>query len=542
MSLAPIDTAPASPPAGRRGGEAPARRTAPLRGAVAGSLAAAAALGVAELSSGVLAGSPSPVVAVGNWVVDHVPPAVKTFAIRTFGSNDKRALIVGTVIMLGVAAVLFGIVATRRPRAGIAGVATFGLLGAAAAMTRPDAPLWWALPSVLGAIAGMVALWALVGRRPGRASGSRADAAAPATRRTAPPAADRRRFLVTGAGVVALTLVSGGTGIALKGRRNVAGQRAALRLPAPASGAAALPAGVDLGTVGLEPFLTPNRDFYRVDTALVVPQISPDDWHLAVDGLVDRRLELDFDDLLSRRLVERDLTLVCVSNEVGGHLAGTARWLGVPLADLLREAGVQPGANQLVSRSRDGFTAGTPVDVVLDGRDALVAVGMNGEPLPVEHGFPARLIVPGLYGYVSATKWLTSLELTTFDAFDAYWVRRGWAQQAPIKTFARIDTPRGLAKVAAGPVPVAGVAWAVDRGIDGVEVRVDDGPWQPARLGAVPGRDTWRQWVFDWSAPPGRHTLTVRATDGTGAVQTEERAPPIPDGASGWHSIVVIAS
>jgi hypothetical protein len=270
-----------------------------------------------------------------------------------------------------------------------------------------------------------------------------------------------------------------------------------------------------------------------------VPQVDPADWTLTIGGMVDRELRFSFDDLVHRDLVETDVTLVCVSNEVGGSYAGNARWLGVRLADLLAEAGVQPGADQVVSRSVDGWTAGTPTAAVMDGRDALVAIGMNGEPLPIEHGFPARLVVPGLYGFVSATKWVEEIELTTFDAFDPYWARRGWAKRAPIKTMARIDAPRGLASLDEGTVAVGGVAWAVHRGIERVEVRIDDGPWLPARLGAVPSSDTWRQWMLPWAATPGRHTITARAVDGTGEVQTDVRAEPIPDGAAGWHSIVV---
>jgi DMSO/TMAO reductase YedYZ molybdopterin-dependent catalytic subunit len=356
----------------------------------------------------------------------------------------------------------------------------------------------------------------------------------------APAGFDRRRFLVSAGLVAGGVVVVGSVGKGLQGRYSVAGARDAVTLPPPAKPAAALPAGVDLGTAGISPFVTPNGDFYRVDTALVVPRVTPSDWKLSIGGMVDNPIELTFDELLDREIIERDITLVCVSNEVGGQYAGNARWLGVSLASLLEEAGVQPGADQLVSRSVDGWTAGTPTRTVMDGRDAMVAVGMNGEPLPVEHGFPARLVVPGLYGFVSATKWVTQLELTTFDAYDPYWAQRGWAKQAPIKTMARIDTPRGLASVDPGTVAIGGVAWAVHRGIEAVEVRVDDGPWQPAQLGAVANGDTWRQWVYPWEATSGRHSITARATDGTGEVQTDQRADPIPDGASGWHSVVVI--
>lgn len=306
-----------------------------------------------------------------------------------------------------------------------------------------------------------------------------------------------------------------------------------------------VPAGAQLRVPGISPFLTPNRDFYRVDTALVVPRVDADTWRLTLHGEgVARPLTLSLRELLARPLVEHDITLTCVSNEVGGPYAGNARWLGVRLADLLREAGVEPPsrggpADQLVARSVDGMTLGTPVEAVMDGREALLAVGMNGEPLPFAHGFPVRMVVPGLYGYVSACKWLSELRLTTFAAYDAYWVRRSWAARGPVKTQSRIDTPRPFAEPTEGRVAVAGVAWAQHRGIAAVQVRVDGGPWREARLADADGADTWRQWVWQWEATPGSHTLEVRATDGTGAVQTGERAGTVPDGATGWHSVVV---
>jgi len=303
-----------------------------------------------------------------------------------------------------------------------------------------------------------------------------------------------------------------------------------------------MPAAVALAVKGLTPFVTPNSDFYRIDTALTVPQVSVDEWTLAVRGMVDKPIELTFDELISMDVVESDITLTCVSNEIGGTLAGNARWLGVPLRDVLSKVGISPKADQIVGRSVDGFTAGFPVVAGTDDRGALIAVGMNGEPLPIEHGFPARLIVPGLYGYVSATKWLTELEVTRFDAFDAYWAERDWSTDAPIKTFSRIDTPGPLATVPAGRHPVAGVAWAQGRGIDRVEVRVDGGAWVDARLAAALNDVTWRQWMLPLDFDPGRHSIECRATDGTGERQTETRAAPFPNGASGWHSVVVIAN
>ncbi len=320
---------------------------------------------------------------------------------------------------------------------------------------------------------------------------------------------------------------------------DVGAVRAAVRIPTPARRAAPVPASAHPEVAGLSPYFTPDGAFYRVDTALVLPQVDPRSWTLRIHGLVDRPMELTFDDLLRRPLDEHDLTLSCVSNEVGGPLVGNARWIGAPLADLLRQAGVRAGADQLVGRSADGFTTGTPVEAVLDGREGLLAVAMNGEALPVTHGFPCRMIVPGFYGYASATKWLVDLELTSYAAFDPYWVRRGWDRYGPMKTASRIDVPASSARLTAGPTTVAGVAWATHRGIAAVEVRTDGGPWAPARLADADGTDVWRQWTYDWTPTPGTHRIEVRATDGTGAVQPEDRTPPYPSGSTGWHSVVV---
>jgi DMSO/TMAO reductase YedYZ molybdopterin-dependent catalytic subunit len=255
--------------------------------------------------------------------------------------------------------------------------------------------------------------------------------------------------------------------------------------------------------------------------------------------MVDHERTYRYQDILDMDMIEERITMTCVSNEVGGGLVGNAAWLGVPLDDLLDRAGIQKGADQVVGRAFDGFTTGFPVDV-LDGRPAMLAVGMNGEPLPLVHGFPARIIVPGLYGFVSATKWLTEIELTTFADFDQYWVKRDWSDRGPIKTMSRIDTPRGLGKVQAGRAKIGGVAWAQTRGIEKVEVKLDDGAWTEATLAEEDSTLTWRQWVYEFDAKPGRHQVTCRATDGTGTTQTEERARPFPDGASGWHSVAFL--
>ncbi len=317
-------------------------------------------------------------------------------------------------------------------------------------------------------------------------------------------------------------------------RRDVSGERAAIRLPEPSGPAVSLAPDADLKLPGLTPYLTSNSDFYRIDTALIVPQVSVDDWSLRIHGMVDHEIHLSWGDLAKRTPVETLVTLACVSNPVGGDLIGNARWRGYRLDELLAEAGPHPDADMVLSHSIDGFTAGSPLAVLTDGRDALLAIGMNGEPLPVAHGYPARLVVPGLYGYVSATKWVTELEITRFDRATAYWTRRGWSAYGPIKTSTRIDTPRARAELRPGSIAVAGVAWAQHRGIRAVEVQIDDGPWQSARLSTEQSIDTWRQWVYDWNATPGPHTIRARATDGSGETQTEARAPVVPDGATGY--------
>jgi DMSO/TMAO reductase YedYZ molybdopterin-dependent catalytic subunit len=550
-----------APATGPDGAQPPARRRA--RGpfaALAGLLAAAVALGVAELVAGVVGPASSPVVAVGDTVITFVPEPVKQFAIATFGENDKIALVVGTLVVVALYAVVIGLVSLRSRRLGVAGIALFGVIGALAAATRPAGGLLDALPSVVGALAGVLALLALVAPLT-----LPAPAAAPAGDVRPRPAdddvlerlrgvlsmadrkgagMDRRRFFVTGGVALGAAAVTGGGGRLLQRRFDVSTARDGLALPAPSSPAAALPRGADLaGTVdGVTPLFTANRDFYRVDTAITVPQIRPADYRLTLSGMVDSPRSYTLTELLDRDdVIERDITLTCVSNEVGGGLAGTARWTGIPLGDLLRENGVSRDSDQLVCRSSDGMTIGAPTRAALDVENAMIAFGMNGEPLPVEHGFPVRMLIPGLYGYVSACKWMTGIEATTFAAFDAYWVQRDWAREGPIKVASRIDTPAPLRAFAAGRRPIAGVAWAQTRGIARVEVRIDEGEWQEAQLAPQAGTELWRQWVLPHDFAPGSYQLTVRATTADGEVQTDERARPFPNGASGLHSVRVIA-
>ena len=535
-----------------------------IRGALAGLLSAAVALGVAELVAGITGPLSSPVIAVGGVAINLTPVPLKDFAIAHFGSNDKNVLLAGIVVQLAVFAAVIGMLAIRWLWVGLAGLALFGALGVAAIVTRSSASLSDLAPTLIGVAVAAVAMIFLVRAarlEPRRATalaaaGSadpQADLAAPdlpalqpgtrdsqlEDRNQAVQAPGRRRFLALGAGAAVLAAGSGWAGEQLLRRFNVTALRAAVRLPRPAVAAAPVPAGASLDVSGVTPFFSSNNSFYRVDIDLVVPQVSPEDWTLQITGMVDHPIELTFADLLRLPLIEHDMTLVCVSDAVGGPYAGNARWLGASLPALLRKAGIQRGANQVLSTGTDGMTISTAVDTILDGRQALIAVGMNGQPLPTEHGFPARMLVPGLYGYVSATKWVTKLEVTTFASQQAYWTQRGYALQAPIRTESRIDVPRPLAQIPPGRVAVGGVAWAPHRGISRVQVNVDNGPWHTAKLGAADGTDTWRQWVWVWDAPSGLHTLQVRATDGAGAVQTASQAGVFPSGATGWDSVVV---
>ncbi|WP_424537101.1 molybdopterin-dependent oxidoreductase [Sphaerisporangium viridialbum] len=505
----------------------------------------AVALGAAQLAAALDRPQASPLVVVGSAFIDLTPAWLKDFAIRTFGSDDKLVLLLGLAVVLVVVAAFAGVAAPRHPVLATAAPVVLGLVGCAAALSRPDAIVVDVVPSLVAALAGVLALHAL--RRawsrvfPAVATGGEPITGYPGTAfdGASGSTGDRRTLLRGGALMIGLAALGGGAGRAVTAVRQAAADPGPLRLPAPTDPAPALPRGVDLRLTGLGPFTTPNADFYRVDTVLVVPRVPHEQWRLRVYGLVERPVELTFADLLALPLVERDITLTCVSNEVGGPYVGNARWLGADLAALLRRAGVRSGADQILSRSADGWTCGTPVQTVLDGRDALLAVGMNGRTLPPEHGFPARMLVPGLYGYASATKWVTDIKLTRFADEQAYWTRRGWAERAPIKTASRIDVPRPFAQVDAGRTMIAGTAWAQHRGVAAVEVRIDGGAWRQARLAASANLDTWRQWHLDWLAAPGRHRLEVRATDVTGHTQPDHRAPPFPDGATGWHSVVV---
>jgi DMSO/TMAO reductase YedYZ molybdopterin-dependent catalytic subunit len=533
-----------------------------VRAGLSGVAAAAVALGVAEVVAVATGPLSAPLLAVGGVVVDNVPGTVKDFGIAVFGVHDKTALITGTAILLAGYAFGLGVLARRSWRLGLVGVALFAVIGVAAAVTRHDAGVFAALPTLVGAAIAIPLLRyllelataeqsvparepvtvggggsgaGLVTRGPGVASGG--PGAPYRDRGPGFPDESRRRFLKALGIAAVVAAVSGVGGRLLTSRRAVSAARNAVVLPTPVATAPALPAGVQ--APGATSYVTKNDDFYRIDTSLYPPEVDPQNWELKIFGMVRNPITITWAELLKRPMVQRYVTLACVSNEVGGDLISNALWLGTPIKALLDEVQPLPGADQVIQRSADGWTCGSPTAALSDGRDALLAIGMNGEPLPVEHGFPVRMVVPGLYGYVSACKWITEIELSRFSDFDAYWVPRGWSQQAPIKTQSRIDTPRDGAKRPAGTVVIAGVAWAQHRGVKKVEVQIDGGPWAEATLAATISSDTWREWSYPWQASKGKHAVRVRATDNTGATQTSTPAPPDPNGAQGWHSVQV---
>ncbi len=524
-------------------------RTSGALDAAAGAIAAAVALAVGELVSALDGSGASLVTAVGDEFVDRFAASLKDLAVALFGTNDKIALVVGIVVVSAIAGAAVGTTARRRPWIVPLAFGAFGAVGFAAYQRAPltDAAVG-AVAALMAAASGSVSLWFLLrlssrGAAPASAASEEPDdgvaagagiAARPRAAGGPADGAPRRAFLA-GAAV----LGAGAAGSALLARRArgpdpAAELRRTTTLPEPVATTPVPRQPFD--QTGLSPYVTPNGEFYRIDTALSVPRVDPGEWRLHVRGLVDEPFSLDFDELLALESVVEPVTLQCVSNEIGGDLVGNAVWQGVPLTELLDRARVRPDGTQVLGRSVDGFTAGFPTDVARDGRTALVAYAMNGELLPTRHGFPARLVVAGLYGYVSATKWLSEIELTRFDEVDGYWIPRGWAKEGPVKTASRIDVPRAGATVAPGPTAIAGVAWSGARGISAVEVQVDDGPWQACRLGEVASDETWVQWRLAWDASPGEHVLAVRATDGDGAVQTSQVSDPAPDGATGLHA------
>jgi len=526
--------------------------------ALSGVLAAAVALGVGEMLSGISNKIPSLIVRVGDVVIDNAPGAVERWAIDTLGTNDKPALVIGIAVISLLIGAATGIASSKNFKAGIAVFGLFGLLGGLAAASDPQRPAGWAwFSAILAAAAGVVTLWYLL------------KAANSLWQESTTPremAESRRGFLGAAAGAAAVGVTTPIVGTVLRSRQSaqVEGDRevvaaaldsieAATPVPAESTIETATTSMPELASFddidGIATLVSPNDNFYRIDSALSIPRIDVDTWSMKITGMVDQELEFTFDDLLAMDPVEEFVTLSCVSNRVGGDLVGNARWLGVPIKKLLDMAGVQAGATQIVGRSVDGWTGGFPTEYLDDpDRVALVAVAMNGEPLPTQHGFPVRLVVAGLYGYVSATKWLKEIELTTMEDFNGYWITRGWSKLGPIKTQSRIDVPNPNARLVAGDQPIAGVAWAPDRGVTKVEVLITDivdgeevpnENWIEAQLTNDITDNSWRQWMVPWSAPAGDHVIRVRATDGEGITQTPVRTDVAPSGATGWHTIAV---
>lgn len=523
------------------------RHTPQLRNwpyALSGLIAAAAGMAAGHLVAAGVDPAASPVLAIGSTVIDATPTPVKEWAVRNLGTNDKPVLLASVAVGTIVFAALIGLTSRRRPRLGAVLVVALAALAGAAALARPAARPADAIPAAVAAVVGaavLIVLHRMLDRPVGGARPVESPldhtAYAPGSAGRSP----RRTFLVGAAGIAAGSAAVGALGQRLGGGGGTL--PSSITLPQPVTQVPALPTGLEKGTPGLSPFRTAAKDFYRVDTALVVPRVDAERWTLEIGGSVDHPFSLTYKELLAMPMVERDITLNCVSNEVGGPYISSTRWLGVPVKALLERAGIRAGVEQILSTSTDGMTISTPVQALTDDRGALVAVAMDGQPLPAAHGFPARLVTPGLYGYVGATKWLTKLTATTYAAERAYWTRRSWAVDGTVKTQARIDVPQGLASQPAGRLAIAGVAWSqAAGGISKVEVKVDDGPWREAKLGPDAGTTYWRQWVLAWDASSGRHDVTVRATDGAGQVQTAKDAPPFPNGASGEHSIVVIVS
>jgi DMSO/TMAO reductase YedYZ molybdopterin-dependent catalytic subunit len=501
--------------------------------ALVGVLSALAVLATAEVVAVFVSASSSPFFAVGQLAIDLAPAGLKESMIAIFGTGDKIALFVILGVVVVAFAALAGVLERRRSPLGVAVLVLFSAIAVVAVQTRPEASALWAFPTVLGMIAGVLVL---------RSGIRRLGAWRHASEAAGTGTGMQRRQFMTFAGVTGATALTVAIGARAMNASTsaVTAIRQAIALPTPVTAAPAIAPGTSLDIEGLTALVTPNEQFYRIDVALQVPQIDPDGWQLKITGLVDTEVTIGYAELLALPLTEHVATIACVSNEVGGGLIGNATWLGYPIRELLAKAGPQAGADMVLSSGPDGFTAGTPIEALTDpDRQALLAVGMNGQPLPTEHGFPARMIVPGLFGYVSATKWVTEMRVTRFADAEGYWTPRGWDALGPVVTESRIDVPLSGQTVASGAVAIAGVAWAPHTGVAGVEVRIDDGAWQAATLAAPISDDTWVQWVLQWPASSGAHTISARATDKAGYTQTKQQAPPAPSGATGWDTIQV---
>jgi DMSO/TMAO reductase YedYZ molybdopterin-dependent catalytic subunit len=516
--------------------------------ALAGVLSGAIGLAVGEFVATLVEGA-GPVVVVGDGVVDRAPRPVKDWVIDTFGTNDKIVLIVGVMIITAMYAGFVGRAASKRFLSGVVGVLGFAIVGVAAALTGRSPALKDTAGVLAALLATLVGLWVLIGRF-GKSHNTDVEATNepdgdvfPGARGSAPATVvGRRQFLALSGGA---TAVAAGAFAGSRVLQEDVVKASAKPIPESVRRLPVKKLATESGIENMPPFFSPNDNFYRIDTALVIPRVDAATWSMKVTGKVERELTITYEDIRSEKLgplIEHDCTLMCVSNEIGGQLVGNARWTGVRLSEILKKAGVRDGATQVFVTSVDGFTAGFPTEAALDGREALLAIGMNGQPLPARHGFPARLVVPGIYGYVSAVKWISEIKLTTFEDDEGYWIPRGWSAIAPVKTCSRIDvvgTGGRIGPVTVGPTPIGGVAWAQQIGITKVEVQIDDEPWREAKLAADGGIDTWRQWSLVWDATPGRHRIRVRATDATGFTQSKTPVAVAPNGAEGWHTVGV---
>ncbi len=514
------DSTPGPAPDGDDAAETAGRPPAhPARGRlfVAGVLTGLAGIATSQVATAVLRQESGPLVAVAEAVRDATPGSIAVPLIHLVKGLDKPLLVAGTTLGLLLLAGVAGTWFVRRPWVAYLIFAVLGGLGLLAVMNRANSGPFDFVPLLVGFGTWVLLIGWLTSPR-------------------VTTGGDRRAFLLRGGLAVLGTAAAVGLGEVLgRGRRRVEDARSLLRLPV---GSGTVPEGADLGVSRFQPWRTSNRHFYQIHTAISLPSITPDEWRLRIHGMVDREITITYDDLVKRQLTEDWITLCCVSNFVGGSLIGNAHWSGVLIRDLLEEAGIQSGADAVKQTSQDGWNCGTPLSVLRDPqRNAMLAVAMNGKPLPVEHGFPVRMVVPGLFGYVSATKWLVDLEVTKFSDFSAYWTQRGWAQQGPVKTESRIDVPRDDQEMRPGKATFAGSAWAQHTGIEKVELQLDGGAWRKAELGRVPNDDTWVQWTGSATLARGKHTLVVRATDKSGYTQTAVKADVVPDGASGWHTV-----
>ena len=459
-------------------------------------------------------------------------------------------LLLGIFVVLGVVFAWAGRLARRTWWAPVLVYAALAAVAAVAVAVQHGATTTDEIPVAVGAVTWLVSLSLLteplrradLGADLGALPSVPADGEADSEVDRLEPASitsssdhTRRVFVLRAGLITAGAAVLGATGrVVGRGRRHVEESRRLLRLTQVTE--PRVPPAARIGLKGVTPWQTGNAGFYRIHTALVVPAIEPKDWSLRIHGKVDREITLSYADLVERKFTEAWITLNCVSNPVGGDLIGNAWWSGVRLADILALARPHAGADAVLQTSEDGWTCGTPLSALTDDRNAMLAVAMNGTPLPIEHGFPVRTIVPGLYGYVSACKWVVDMEVTSFDEISAYWTERGWGEKGPVKLSSRIDVPGSGDEVLSGAVTFGGVAWAQHTGIEGVEFSVDDGEWTAAEIAAVPTEDTWVQWKGVAEVEEGDHTVRVRAIDKDGQVQTGVDQDVLPDGATGWHT------